>query len=109
MAKAQATAILDRLLGFAALFQIHGGGGEGKVHAVFLHQIHQVQIQVILHLQKAVHLGGAQVSGHQQIDAGSAEAAQLYQHQATGRTQSASSTQPCHFAIPAVRRRQFVN
>ena len=65
---------------FAVLFQIHGGGGEGEVHAVFLHHVHQVKVQIVLHLQKAGHVGGAQVGGHQQVDAGSAEAAQLHQH-----------------------------
>lgn len=29
---------------FAALFQIHGSGGEGEVHAVLLHHVHQVKI-----------------------------------------------------------------
>ena len=70
MTKAQA-AILDRLLVFAVLFQIHGGGGEGEVHAVFLHHVHQVEVQIVLHLQKAGHVGGAQVGRHQQVDAGS--------------------------------------
>ena len=29
---------------FAVLFQIHGGGGESEIHAVFLHQVHQVEV-----------------------------------------------------------------
>ena len=36
----------------SVLFDIHAGGGERKIHTVGLHDVHNVQVQVVLHLQK---------------------------------------------------------
>ena len=36
----------------SVLFDIHAGGGERKIHTVGLHNVHNVQVQVVLHLQK---------------------------------------------------------
>ena len=63
-----------RLFVFAVLFQIHGGGGEGEVHAVFLHHVHDIQVQVVLHLEERSGLIGEQVGGDEEIDAGIAKA-----------------------------------
>ena len=34
----------------SVLFDIHAGGGERKIHTVGLHDVHNVQVQVVLHL-----------------------------------------------------------
>ena len=41
------------------LFDVDAGGGEGEVHAVCLHHVHDVQVQIILLLQE----GGIDIGG----------------------------------------------
>ena len=54
--------------------EIDGGGGECEVHIVFLHHVHDIQVQVVLHLEERSGLIGEQVGGDEEIDAGIAKA-----------------------------------
>ena len=58
----------------SVLFDIHAGGGERKIHTVGLHDVHNVQVQVVLHLQKFRVGVSQQVGGDQNVDAGIAKA-----------------------------------
>ena len=57
----------------SVLFDIHAGGGERKIHTVGLHDVHNVQVQVVLHLQKFRVGVSQQVGGDQNVDAGIAK------------------------------------
>ena len=43
--------------------EIDGGGGKCEVHIVFLHHVHDIQVQVVLHLEERSGLIGEQVGG----------------------------------------------
>ena len=62
----------------SVLFDVDAGGGKGKIHAVSLHDVHDVQVQVVLHLQKLGVDVGQQVGRDQDVDAGISEAGQLH-------------------------------
>ena len=62
----------------SVLFDIHAGGGERKIHTVGLHDVHNVQVQVVLHLQKFRVGVSQQVGGDQNVDAGIAKVCKLY-------------------------------
>ena len=51
-------------------FDVHAGGGKSKIHTVSLHDIHDVQVQVVLHLQELGVDIGHQIGGDQNVDAG---------------------------------------
>ena len=58
------------------LFDVDAGGGEGEVHAVCLHHVHDVQVQIILLLQEGGIDVGGQVGRDEDVDAGIAKAGQ---------------------------------
>ena len=62
----------------SVLFDVDAGGGKSKIHAVSLHDVHDVQVQVVLHLQKLGVDVGQQVGRDQDVDAGISEAGQLH-------------------------------
>ena len=72
--------LLFRPLSGGDFLDVHTGGGEGKVQPVGPDNVHDVQVQVVLHLVKDQGIGGPQVGRHQQIDAGRAKAGQLHNH-----------------------------
>ena len=59
-------------------FDVHAGGGKGKIHTVSLHDIHDVQVQVVLHLQELGVDIGHQIGGDQNVDAGIPKVCQLH-------------------------------
>ena len=59
-------------------FDVHAGGGKGKIHTVSLHDIHDIQVQVVLHLQELGVDIGHQIGGDQNVDAGIPKVCQLH-------------------------------
>ena len=59
-------------------FDVDAGGGKGKIDLILLHDVHDVQVQVVLHLQKLGVDVGQQVGRDQDVDAGISEAGQLH-------------------------------
>ena len=57
-------------------FDVDAGGGEGKIDLILLHDVHDVQVQVVLLLQKNGIGVGLEVGGNEDVDAGIAEAGQ---------------------------------
>ena len=58
------------------LFEVDAGGGEGEIDLILLHDVHDVQVQVVLLLQKNGIGVGLEVGGNEYVDAGIAEAGQ---------------------------------
>ena len=56
------------------LGEIHRRGREGELHTVLLHDVHDVKVQVVLHLQERSDLIGEQIGRDGKVDAGIPEA-----------------------------------